>query len=125
MQFCVTMKIFLFKLKLSSKIKELEEKTAEHKQLLEVREDFIRTQQKLNEMEQLKEQEKIMELRLEAKDLEIQEVLQQLTERQEEIKILIQERDFLKQKEESLQAETDQLKEDIKDTVSMVGLLPL
>ncbi|KAM6072935.1 centromere-associated protein E isoform 2-T2 [Theristicus caerulescens] len=107
------------KLELSSKMKELEEKTAEHKQLLEVREDFIRTQQKLNEMEQLKEQEKIMELRLEDKDSEIQAVLQQLTECQEEIKTLTQERDYLKQKEESLQAETDQLKEDIKDTVSM------
>ncbi|XP_009472953.1 PREDICTED: LOW QUALITY PROTEIN: centromere-associated protein E [Nipponia nippon] len=107
------------KLELSSKMKELEEKTEEHKQLLEVREDFIRTQQKLNEMEQLKEQEKIMELRLEAKDSEIQAVLQQLTECREEIKTLTEERDYLKQKEESLQAETDQLKEDIKDTVSM------
>ncbi|KAM6120403.1 centromere-associated protein E [Pterocles gutturalis] len=104
---------------LSSKTKELEEKTAEHKQLLEEREDFIQTQQKLNEMEQLKEQEKIMELRLEAKDSEIQSVLQQLTECREEIKTLTQERDHLKQKEEFLQAETDQLKEDIKDTVSM------
>ncbi|NWU63816.1 CENPE protein, partial [Pterocles burchelli] len=107
------------KSELSSKMKELEEKTAEHKQLLEEREDFIQTQQKLNEMEQLKEQEKIMELRLEAKDSEIQSVLQQLTECREEIKTLTQERDDLKQKEESLQAETDQLKEDIKDTVSM------
>ncbi|KAF1527623.1 Centromere-associated protein E, partial [Eudyptes sclateri] len=107
------------KLELSSKMKELEEKTAEHKQLLEVREDFIGTQQKLNEMEQLKEQEKIMELRLEAKDSEIQAVLQQLTECREEVKTLTQERDYLKQKEESLQAETDQLKEDIKDTISM------
>ncbi|NXV87623.1 CENPE protein, partial [Calonectris borealis] len=107
------------KLELSSKMKELEEKTAEHKQLLEVKEDFIWTQQKLNEMEQLKEQEKITELRLEAKDSEIQAVLQQLTECREEIKTLIQERDYLKQKEESLQAKTDQLKEDIKDTVSM------
>ncbi|XP_069639599.1 centromere-associated protein E [Haliaeetus albicilla] len=107
------------KLELSSKMKELEEKTAEHKQLLEVREDFIQTQRKLHEMEQLKEQEKIMELRLEAKDSEIQAVLQQLNECQQEIKTLTQERDYLKQKEESLQAETDQLKEDIKDTVSM------
>lgn len=106
-------------------MKELEEKTAEHKQLLEVREDFIQTQQKLHEMEQLKEQEKIMELRLEAKDSEIQAVLQKLNECQQEIKTLTQERDYLKQKEESLQAETDQLKEDIKDTVSMVGILPL
>ncbi|XP_026703732.1 centromere-associated protein E [Athene cunicularia] len=107
------------KLELSSKMKELEEKTAEHKQLIEIREDFIQTQQKLNEMEQLKEQEKIMELRLEAKDSEIQAVLQQLAECREEVKTLLQERDHLKQKEESLQAETDQLKEDIKDTVSM------
>ncbi|NXF53231.1 CENPE protein, partial [Oceanites oceanicus] len=108
------------KLELSSKVKELEEKTAEHKQLLEVREDFIRTQQKLNEMEQLKEQEKIaFELRLEAKDSDIQAVQQQITECQEEIKTLTQERDYLKQKEESLQVEIDQLKEDIKDTVSM------
>ncbi|GAB0188919.1 centromere-associated protein E [Grus japonensis] len=106
-------------LELSSKTKELEEKAAEHKQLLEVREDYIRTQQKLNEMEQLKEQEKIMELRLEAKDSEIQSILQQLTDCREEIKAVTQERDYLKEKEESLQAETDQLKEDIKDTVSM------
>ncbi|KAM4672946.1 centromere-associated protein E [Amazona ochrocephala] len=107
------------KLELSSKMKELEEKTAEHKQLLEVKEDFIQTQQKLNEMEQLKEQEKIMELKLKAKDSEIQAVLQQLSACQEEIKVLTQERDDLKQKEESLQAESHQLKEDIKDTVSM------
>ncbi|KAM9381539.1 centromere-associated protein E [Phaethornis superciliosus] len=107
------------KLELSCKMKELEEKAAEHKQLLEIKEDFMQAQQKLNEMEQLKEQEKIRELRLEAKDSEIQSVLQQLTDCQEEIKILTQERDDLKQKEESLQAETDQLKEDIKDTVSM------
>ncbi|NXX75086.1 CENPE protein, partial [Urocolius indicus] len=106
-------------LELSSKMKELEEKTGEHEQLLEIKEDFIRTQQKLNEMEQLKEQEKITELRLEAKDSEIQAVLQQLTECQEEIKTLTQEKDYLKQREESLQAERDQLKEDIKDTVSM------
>ncbi|XP_071412044.1 centromere-associated protein E isoform X2 [Pithys albifrons albifrons] len=107
------------KLELSSKTKELEEKTAEQKQLLELRENFIQTQKKLNEMEQLKEEKRISELRLEAKDSEIQAVLQQLTECREEIKTLTQENDHLKQKGESLQAETDQLKEDIKDTVSM------
>nr|XP_025965047.1 centromere-associated protein E [Dromaius novaehollandiae] len=107
------------KLELSSKMKELEEKAAEHKQLLGVREDLIWTQQMLNEMEQLKEQGKITESRLEAKDLEIQAVLQQLSECQEEIKSVTQERDYLKQKEEILRAETDQLREDIKETVSM------
>ncbi|NWW55145.1 CENPE protein, partial [Pedionomus torquatus] len=107
------------KLELSGKIKELEEKATEQKQLLEIREDFIQAQQKLNEVDQLKEQERIMKSRLEAKDSEIQAILQHLTECQEEVKTLTQERDNLKQKEESLQAETDQLKEDIKDTVSM------
>ncbi|XP_031963961.1 centromere-associated protein E isoform X3 [Corvus moneduloides] len=107
------------KLELSSKMKELEEKTAEQKQLLELRENLIQTQQKLNEMEQLKEQERISELRLETKDSEVQAVLQQLAECQEEIKTLTQQRDDLKQKGESLQAETEQLREDIKDTVSM------
>ncbi|XP_014730707.1 PREDICTED: centromere-associated protein E [Sturnus vulgaris] len=107
------------KLELSSKMKELEEKTAEQKQLLELRENLIRTQRKLNEMEQLKEEERISEVRWEAEDLEIQAVLQQLTECREEIKTLTQERDDLKQKGESLQAETEQLREDIKDTVSM------
>ncbi|XP_066404255.1 centromere-associated protein E [Molothrus aeneus] len=107
------------KLELSSKMKELEEKEAEQKQLLELRENLVWTQQKLNELEQLKEKERISEVRLEAKDLEIQAVLQQLTECQEEIKALTQERDDLKQKEELLRAETEQLREDIKDTVSM------
>ncbi|XP_037991221.1 centromere-associated protein E [Motacilla alba alba] len=107
------------KLELSSKMKELEEKEAEQKQLLELRENLVQTQQKLNELEQLKEEERISEARLEAKDLEIQAVLQQLTECQEEIKTLTQERDDLKQKGEFLQAETEQLREDIKDTVSM------
>lgn len=113
--------LFLCKLKLSSKMKELEEKEAEQKQLLELRENLVQTQQKLNELEQLKEEERISEVRLETKDLEIQAALQQLTECQEEIKTLTQERDNLKQKEEFLQAETEQLREDIKDTVSMVG----
>ncbi|NXB99334.1 CENPE protein, partial [Orthonyx spaldingii] len=107
------------KLELSSKMKELEEKTAEQKQLFELRENLIQTQQKLSEMEQLKEEERISELRLKAKDSEIQAVLQQLTDCREEIKTLTQERDDLKQKGESLQAETEQLREDIKDTVSM------
>uniref|UniRef100_A0A8C3N0U6 Centromere-associated protein E n=1 Tax=Geospiza parvula TaxID=87175 RepID=A0A8C3N0U6_GEOPR len=96
------------------------EVSVKQSQLLELRENLVWTQQKLNELEQLKEEERISEVRLEAKDLEIQAVLQQLTECQEEIRTLTQERDDLKQKEEFLQAETEQLREDIKDTVSMI-----
>uniref|UniRef100_A0A8C5T471 Centromere protein E n=1 Tax=Malurus cyaneus samueli TaxID=2593467 RepID=A0A8C5T471_9PASS len=88
------------KLELSSKMKELEEKT-----------------QKLNEMEQLKEEERNSELRLEAKDLEIQAILQQLTECREEIKTLTQERDDLKQKEESLQNERDHVVQVLMDLI--------
>ncbi|XP_041280475.1 centromere-associated protein E [Onychostruthus taczanowskii] len=108
------------KLELSSKMKELEEREAEQNQLLELRENLVQTQQKLKELEQLKEEEeRLSEMRLEAKDLEVQAILQQLTECREEIKTLTQERKELKQKGEFLQAETEQLREDIKDTVSM------
>lgn len=123
--FALVSDLFLFQLKLSSKMKELEGKTEEYNQLLEIREDYIQAQEKLKELEQLKEQENTMKRRLEAKDSEIQGVLQQLTECQEKMQTLTQERDDLKQKKESLQAEADQLKEDIKDTVSMVGIQPL
>ncbi|KAM6429390.1 centromere-associated protein E [Rhynochetos jubatus] len=107
------------KLELSSTTRALGERTAEHQQLLEVRAAFLRAPQRLNETEQLEVPGKVTELRLEAKDSEVQAVLQQLMKCQEEIKTLTQERDDLKQKEELLQAETEQLKEDIKDTVAM------
>nr|XP_048703284.1 centromere-associated protein E isoform X3 [Caretta caretta]XP_048703285.1 centromere-associated protein E isoform X4 [Caretta caretta] len=107
------------RLELSSKIQELQEKTAEQEQLLGVKEELSQAQQKLSEMEQLKEISKTNESRMEAERMEKLAIAQKLHESQEEVKILIQERDDLKQKQETLQSETDQLKEDIQETIAM------
>ncbi|XP_034628454.1 centromere-associated protein E [Trachemys scripta elegans] len=106
------------RLELSSKIQELQEKTAEQEQLFGVKEELSQAQQKLSEMEQLKEKSKTNESRMEAERMEKLTIAQKLHESQEEIKILIQERDDLKQKQETLQSETDQLKEDIQETIA-------
>ncbi|XP_067424353.1 centromere-associated protein E [Emydura macquarii macquarii] len=107
------------RLELSSKIQELQEKTAEQEQLLGVKEELNQAQQRLSEMEQLKEKLKSNESRMEAEEMEKLAIAQKLQENQEEIRILIQERDDLKQKQETLQSETDQLKEDIQETITM------
>ncbi|KAM9142729.1 centromere-associated protein E [Pangshura tecta] len=107
------------RLELSSKIQELQEKTAEQEQLLGVKEELSQAQQRLSEMEQLKEKSKTNESRMEAERMEKLAIAQKLHESQEEIKILIQERDDVKQKQETLQNETDQLKEDIQETIAM------
>ncbi|XP_039397724.1 centromere-associated protein E isoform X3 [Mauremys reevesii] len=107
------------RLELSSKIQELQEKTAEQEQLLGVKEELSQAQQRLSEMEQLKEKSKTNESRMEAERLEKLTIAEKLHESQEEIRILIQERDDLKQKQETLQNETDQLKEDIQETIAM------
>ncbi|XP_043401195.1 centromere-associated protein E isoform X3 [Chelonia mydas] len=107
------------RLELSSKIQELQEKTAEQEQLLGVKEELSQAQQRLSEMEQLKEISKTNESRMEAERIEKLAIAQKLHESQEEVKILIQERDDLKQKQETLQSETDQLKEDIQETIAM------
>ncbi|XP_053884844.1 centromere-associated protein E [Malaclemys terrapin pileata] len=106
------------RLELSSKIQELQEKTAEQEQLFGVKEELSQAQQRLSEMEQLKEKSKTNESRMEAERMEKLTIAQKLHESQEEIKILIQERDDLKQKQETLQSETDQLKEDIQETIA-------
>ncbi|XP_074848090.1 centromere-associated protein E [Carettochelys insculpta] len=104
---------------LSSKNQELQDKIAEQKQLLDLQEELSQAQQRLSEMEHLKEKSETSESRMEAERMEKLAIAQKLHASQEEIKILIQERDELKQKQEILQSETDQLKEDIQETVSM------
>ncbi|XP_059578334.1 centromere-associated protein E isoform X3 [Alligator mississippiensis] len=107
------------RLELSRKMQELQEKTAEQEQLCGVKEELEQAQQWLYEMEQLKEQLKISESRMEAKEVEGQTIVQKLHESREEIRAVIQDRDELKQKYDSLQTEMDQLREDIKETVTM------
>ncbi|XP_075785794.1 centromere-associated protein E isoform X2 [Pelodiscus sinensis] len=107
------------RLELSIKMQELQEKSAELEQLLGVKEELMQTQEKLGEMEQLQEKSKMNESTMEAERMEKLAIAQKLHESQEEVKILIQEREDLKKKQETLQSERDQLKEDIQETITM------
>lgn len=106
--FCFSHVIFLI-LKLCPKTKELQQKATE-------------SQEVLNEMEELKEQLESRDSRLQTVEKEKALIAEQLQQTLVEIRILTQERDDLKQLQESLQIERDQLKSDIQDTVNMVRL---
>ncbi|XP_032117469.1 centromere-associated protein E isoform X3 [Sapajus apella] len=94
------------KTELSYKTQELQEKTCE-------------VQERLNEMEQLKEQLENRDSRLQTVEREKTLITETLQQTLEEVKTLTQEKDDLKQLQESLQIERDQLKSDIHDTVNM------
>ncbi|KAF5926636.1 hypothetical protein HPG69_001265, partial [Diceros bicornis minor] len=92
-------------------IQEFHEKQEQFVSIKEVSE----TQEKTSELEQLKEQ-------LKAKDSSLQKserlvLTERHQESQEEIKIIIKERDELKGSQEALQMERGQLKENIKEIV--------
>ncbi|XP_025777184.1 centromere-associated protein E isoform X2 [Puma concolor] len=91
---------------LCPKTKELQQKATE-------------SQEVLNEMEELKEQLESRDSRLQTVEKEKALIAEQLQQTLVEIKTLTQERDDLKQLQESLQIERDQLKSDIQDTVNM------
>uniref|UniRef100_A0A2K6SHJ1 Centromere-associated protein E n=1 Tax=Saimiri boliviensis boliviensis TaxID=39432 RepID=A0A2K6SHJ1_SAIBB len=94
------------KTELSYKTQELQEKTCE-------------VQERLSEMEQLKEQLENRDSRLQTVEREKILITETLQQTLEEVKTLTQEKDDLKQLQESLQIERDQLKSDIHDTVNM------
>ncbi|XP_049486904.1 centromere-associated protein E isoform X4 [Panthera uncia] len=91
---------------LCPKTKELQQKATE-------------SQEVLNEMEELKEQLESRDSRLQTVEKEKALIAEQLQQTLVEIRTLTQERDDLKQLQESLQIERDQLKSDIQDTVNM------
>jgi centromeric protein E len=110
------MYIFVYYL-LFFKIQELYEK----QQIISVK-AINETQEKTTDLEQFKEL-------LEAKDSALQSIendrlqlSKRLEESQEEIKVVIKERDELKRVQEALLVERDQLKENIKETVAKVSL---
>ncbi|ELK33227.1 Centromere-associated protein E [Myotis davidii] len=88
---------------------ELSQKTQELQQ----------SQERLNEVEQLKEQLQSKDSRLQTIEREKILTTEKLHQTLEEVRILTQEKDDLKQLQESLQVERDQLKSDIEDTVNM------
>nr|KAF6499445.1 centromere protein E [Molossus molossus] len=114
--------------KLSSVRKELETTNDElQKKMQEFRgkqEQFIcvkeisETQEKISEVQQLKEQLKAKDASLESIDGERFELSERLQKSEDEIKIILTERDELKRVQEALQMERDQLKENIKEVVA-------
>lgn len=71
-------------------------------------------------MEQLKEQLETGDLKLQTAEREKTLMAEKLQQSLEEMRTLSQENDELKQLQESLQTERDQLKIDIQDMVNMV-----
>ncbi|KAF6129288.1 centromere protein E [Phyllostomus discolor] len=96
------------------KMQELHEKQEQFICLKEISE----TQEKMSELAQLKEQLKAKDFSLGSIESERLELMKRLQESQEEIKIIIKERDELKRIQETLQMERDQIKEDNKELVA-------
>lgn len=82
-------------------------------------------QEKMSELEQLKEQLKVKDSSLQSIESERLKLTEKLQESQDKIKIIIKERDELKRVQEILQMERDQLKENIKEAVAEVSVLLL
>ncbi|KAF0884132.1 CENPE protein, partial [Crocuta crocuta] len=101
---------------LQKKIQELHEK---QEQLISTKET-IETQDKMNELEQLKEQLKVKDSSLQSIESERLRLTEKLQESQDKIKTIIKERDELKRVHEALQMERDQLKENIKEIVTEI-----
>nr|XP_025729356.1 centromere-associated protein E-like isoform X4 [Callorhinus ursinus] len=99
---------------LQKKIQEFHEK---HEQFISTKE-IIETQEKMSELEQLKEQLKVKDSSLQNIESERLKLTEKLQESQDKIKIIMKERDELKRVQEVLQMEREQLKENIKETVT-------
>ncbi|XP_063166802.1 centromere-associated protein E [Candoia aspera] len=101
----------------SSKNGELHANNFEQEELLTLKEQLDEAHQKLSEMEELKDRMKVWESEMEAEEAQKLDIMQRLQKGEEEIRILTQERNDFKQKQEALEEERDQIKEDIQDTI--------
>uniref|UniRef100_A0A8C9C1R3 Centromere-associated protein E n=1 Tax=Phocoena sinus TaxID=42100 RepID=A0A8C9C1R3_PHOSS len=101
---------------LQKKTQELHEK---QKQLITIKESS-ETQEKMSELEQLKEHLKAKDSSLQRIESERLKLTEKLQASQEEIKTIIKERDDLERVQEVLQKERDQLKENIKEIVAEI-----
>ncbi|EPQ03591.1 Centromere-associated protein E, partial [Myotis brandtii] len=99
---------------LQKKMQELHEKQEQFICVKEISE----TQEKMSELEQLREQLKAKDSSLESTERERLKLTERLQKSEEEINIIIKERDELKGVQEALQMERDQLKENIKELVA-------
>nr|XP_055241412.1 centromere-associated protein E isoform X3 [Gorilla gorilla gorilla] len=99
--------------KLQNKIQEIYEKEEQLniKQISEV-------QEKVNELKQFKEHRKAKDSALQSIESKMLELTNRLQESQEEIQIMIKEKEEMKRVQEALQIERDQLKENTKEIVA-------
>lgn len=74
----------------------------------------------LNQMEELREKLERRDSSLQSAEKEKNLLTEKLQQTLEEVRALTQEKNDLKQLQESLQTERDQLRSDIQDTVNMV-----
>ncbi|XP_044768591.1 centromere-associated protein E isoform X2 [Neomonachus schauinslandi] len=99
--------------------KKIQERHEKHEQFISTKE-IIETQEKMSELEQLKEQLKVKDSSLQNIENERLKLTEKLQESQDKIKIIMKERDELKRVQKVLQMERDQLKENIKETVAEI-----
>lgn len=99
---------------LQAKIQELQE---EEHQCLETK-DVSETREKIYEMENLKKQLEAQKSTLENTEWENIKLTQRLNENIAEIRSVTKERDDLRNMEETLKVEIDQLKENLRETTS-------
>uniref|UniRef100_A0A8C6FWV2 Centromere-associated protein E n=1 Tax=Moschus moschiferus TaxID=68415 RepID=A0A8C6FWV2_MOSMO len=98
---------------------KLQKKTQElyEKQFITVKE-ISETQEKINELEQLKEHLKAKDSSLQRKESEKLKLTEKFEASQKELKTIIKEGDELERVQEALQKETDQLEENTKEIVA-------
>ncbi|XP_078532750.1 LOW QUALITY PROTEIN: uncharacterized protein LOC144818836 [Lissotriton helveticus] len=108
--------------KLSSSLEELQQKITEQKQQLGEREELMKAKQTMvSEIQNLEEQLIASVAALECAKRENSEAAKNLQELQKEVTALSLERDGFYQAKEDLEAERDQLKEDLKENVALLS----
>ncbi|XP_027399732.1 centromere-associated protein E isoform X4 [Bos indicus x Bos taurus] len=107
------------KSQLQENLREMTAKTQElyEKQFITIKE-ISETQEKMSELEQLKEHLKAKDSSLQRKESERLKLTEKLQGSQEELKTIIKEGGELERVQEALQKETDQLKENTKEIVA-------
>ena len=83
--------------------------------------EISETQEKMSELEQLKEHLKAKDSSLQRKESERLKLTEKLQASQDELKTIIKEGDELERVQEGLQKETDQIKENSKEIVADVS----
>lgn len=106
-------------LKLATKVQELQAKDTKEDEL-ETKEQLCRAVEKLSEMEQLREQLKASECKMEAEKRDKVTLSQKLCENEETLRALTQERDDLRHSCKALQTERDRTEEERQATQSTV-----